>query len=183
MKEFLKLAGTLFIITFVAAALLCGVNAMTAEQIRQNEIEKSNKAMQAILTSAESFTETDNENISVGTAGEETVGYCVTVDAPGGYGGDISMMVGFNADGSVAGIDILSHGETAGLGANCDTDDFKARLAGKIYPVEAFKGVAVTDSQFQAITGATITSNAIARGVNNAYEILQDAGLLEGGVK
>ena len=182
MKDFLKLAGTLCIITFLAAALLCGVNAMTEDQIAANAVKKRDDAMKAILTSADSFNEI-NESIFVGVSGDETVGYCVTVDAPGGYGGDISMMVGFNADGSISGIEILSHGETAGLGANCTSDSFKSQFAGKTAPVAVIKGAAASSSQFSAITGATITSRAIEKGVNNAYEALNDAGLLEGGVE
>ena len=182
MKDFLKLAGTLCIITFIAAAMLCGVNAMTKDKIAANAVKKRDDALSAILTSAESFNEI-SESIFAGMTGEETVGYCVTVDAPGGYGGDISMMVGFYRDGSISGIEILSHGETAGLGANCTSDRFKGQFTGKTAPVAVIKGAAASSNQFSAITGATITSRAIEKGINNAYEALNNAGLLEGGVE
>ena len=182
MKDFLKLAGTLCIITFLAAALLGGVNAVTEDRIAENAVKKRDNAMKAILTSADSFTEI-NESLFEGSSDGETVGYCVTTDAPGGYGGDISMMVGFNVDGSIAGIEILSHGETAGLGANCTKDSFKSQFAGKTAPVATVKGAAASNNQFSAITGATITSRAVEKGVNNAYELLNDAGLMEGGAE
>ena len=181
MKDFLKLAGTLCIITFLAAALLCGVNAMTEDQIAANAEKKRNDAMNAILTSADSFTEVA-DGIFEGTADGQTVGYCVT-SVGIGYGGEVSMMVGINTDYSIAGIEILSHGETAGLGANCTNDSFKSQFSGKEYPLVAVKGAAATNGQISAITGATITSRAVVSGVNNAIERLEDTGLMEGGAQ
>lgn len=181
MKDFLKLAGTLCIITFLAAALLGGVNATTKDRIAENAAKKQNEAMQALLKDAESFEEHEN-GIFEGKDGDGAVGYCVSLDAPGGYGGDISMMVGFDADGVITGIEILSHGETAGLGANCANESFKSQFAGKSAPVFVIKGAAENSNQFSAITGATITSRAIETGVNNAYELLVEGGFLKGGI-
>ncbi len=175
MKEFVKLAGTLCIITFLAAAMLGGVNALTKDKIAAAALEKQNNAMRTILADAEDFKET-GDNIFEGTAGGETVGYCVS-SVSGGYGGDITMMVGIKPDGSIAGVEILSNSETAGLGANCTKDEFKSQFTGLEYPVTVVKGAAEGSGQISAISGATITSNAVAKGVNSAFEALEKAGI------
>lgn len=181
MKNFVKLAGTLFIITFIAAALLGGVNAITKDRIAAAALEKRDNAMQALLSEADSFTAVA-DNIFEGASGGEVVGYCVnTVSA--GYGGDISIMVGIKLDASIAGIEILSNSETAGLGANCTKDEFKSQFRGLEFPVTVVKGAAAGSDQISAITGATITSRAVVDGVNAAYKALAEAGIgnTEGG--
>ncbi|MGN1097685.1 MAG: RnfABCDGE type electron transport complex subunit G [Clostridia bacterium] len=180
MKEFAKLAGTLGLITFIAAALLGGVNAVTKDKIAAIAVEKRNNAMQALLSDAEEFSQL-NDDIYEGRANGEVVGYCVSV-ASAGYGGDINMMVGIKADATLAGIEILSNGETAGLGANCTKEEFKSQFAGLDYPIAVVKGAAEGSGQISAITGATITSNAVAKGVNSAYEnLVAYFDALEGG--
>ncbi len=174
MKEFLKLAGTLCIITFAAAAMLCGVNAVTEDRIAEEALKKKTNAMQTLLPEADAFTEV-NEDISMGSSGSETAGYCVST-ASAGYGGDIEIMVGIDAEGIITGVEILDNSETAGLGANCTKPEFKAQFKGVEYPATVVKGSAA-DGQISAITGATITSNAVASGVNHAFDMLKEAGI------
>lgn len=179
MKDYIKLAGTLCLITLICALCLSGVNALTKDAIEKAALETQNNALRSILTDASEFNEIQ-EGIFEGKNGNITVGYCVNTTASG-FGGDISMMVGVNPDGTLAGIEILSHGETAGLGAKCEKDDFKSQFAGKTAPLSVIKSGTASSNQIQAITGATITSTAVSKGVNNAVELLQSAGLLEGG--
>lgn len=179
MKDYIKLAGTLCLITLICALCLAGVNALTKDAIEKASLEAQNNALKAILPEAADFNEVE-EGIFEGTDGELTVGYCVNTTASG-FGGDISMMVGVKPDGSIAGIEILSHGETPGLGAKCEKDDFKSRFGGKSYPLSVIKSGAASQNQINAITGATITSNAVTSSVNGAVEKLQAEGLLEGG--
>ncbi len=183
MKNFLKLAGTLFIITFAAAALLGGVNALTKDRIAEAALEKKNTAMQTLLPEADEFSAV-TDSISEGRAEGAPVGYCVSAESSG-YGGDISIMVGIGADGRITGIEILSNSETAGLGANCTKDEFKGQFAGLSYPVSVAGKSTSADSgggEISAITGATITSKAVAAGVNSAYDALTEAGItFEGG--
>ncbi len=182
MKDFIRLAGTLCIITFLAAATLGGINAMTKDRIAENKIKAQNEAMNKILSQAESFNELE-DGIFEGVSGGSTVGYCVTAD-PSGYGGELSLMIGVDQNGVMTGLEVLSHSETAGLGANCTKGSFKAQFPGKEYPVTVFKGATSKTNEISAITGATITSRAVADGVNQAYEKLEKAGLLtEGGAK
>ena len=103
-------------------------------------------------------------------------GYAVEV-TPGGFDNTITMMVGVDFDGNVLGISIVSHTETAGLGAVA---------AAKTSAGEAFRGQFVGQSgsvsvskdggQIEAITGATITSRAICVGVNAALDCVGGLG-------
>ncbi len=174
MKDYIKLAGTLCLITLAAALLLGGVNAITKDRIAAAAVETRNNAMQSLLPEAESFEEGEN-GIFKGVGPDGDAGYCVNVISSG-FGGDISIMVGIKPDGTVAGIEILENSETAGLGANCTKDEFKKQFGGLEYPVTVVKGSA-NEGSVSAITGATITSNAVAGGVNSAYEILEESGI------
>ena len=88
-----------------------------------------------------------------------------------GFGGGLGMMVGVDNEGKVLGIQIISHTETAGLGAVAGATTsagqaFRSSFAGLSYPVAVSKDGGAADT----ITGATITSRAVANGVNAALE-------------
>ena len=115
----------------------------------------------------------------VGTdeSGEE-VGYVFTAGAKG-YGGTVSVMVGLDMDGTITGVEILSHSETPGLGANAVKPDFKNRFIGKSGQLIVDKNS--NDGQnIQAITAATITSKAVTSAVNAVTAAYQE---ITGGAK
>ena len=100
-------------------------------------------------------------------ASGETLGYAFTVTDSEGYGGDIQFAMGVQNDGTLNGISILSISETAGLGMKATTDSFKDQFKNK--NVEKFtytKTGSTSDDQIDAISGATITTNAMTNGVN-----------------
>ena len=89
--------------------------------------------------------------------------------------GNIDSMVGVKTDGTVAGMDFLSISETAGLGMNADSDDFKSQFVGKSGVIGVNKNTS-TDTEIQALTGATITSKAVTNAVNIALELYEEVG-------
>ena len=103
------------------------------------------------------------------------IGYAVTVTSKEGYGGDIRFVTGFNKEGAVTGISILSIGETPGLGMNADSFDFIKNYVGKTGGEFVVNKDATNDSEnvIDAISGATITSRAMTKGVNAAYITMQ----------
>ena len=106
-----------------------------------------------------------------------TLGYVLSLVDPEGYGGDISFMMGIRLDGTLNGISILSIGETAGLGMNADTDAFKSQFANK--KVEKFtftKTGSTSDSEIDALSGATITTTAMTNGVNAGLAAFSSLG-------
>ena len=94
------------------------------------------------------------------------LGYVITVTTKEGYGGDIRFTVGITKDGTVNGIAILEIAETAGLGMRAE-EVLAPQFADKsVEQFEYTKSGAVSDSQIDAISGATITTNAVTNGVN-----------------
>ena len=82
-------------------------------------------------------------------------------------------------NGAITGVEILSHGETPGLGANAVKPDFKNRFIGKSGQLTVDKNS--NDGQnVQAITAATITSKAVTGAVNAVTAAYQE---ITGGAK
>lgn len=180
----------LFIITVVVSALLGVANAMTAPVIAENEIIAKNKAMAEVLSgvsdnkfAGEVFTgnETGVTSYDVGYAGDDVYGYAVSV-AVKGYGGTIKLLVGIKADGTVEGIKIISHDETAGLGANATNKKFTDQYKDKTGKLSVIKSGSPTKNEIEAITSATITSKAVTDGVNSAIDFYRDV-LSKGAVR
>lgn len=96
-------------------------------------------------------------------------GMVYLVKAKKGYGGDVSFALGVGSDGALTGISITAQSETAGLGANCTNEDWQKSFAGKVVPANAsdnmYNKEAATDSQVQALSGATVTSRAVTNAV------------------
>lgn len=176
-KDFfvLRLVCTLFLITAVVAGALAGINAITADKIAAAQEEKVQKAIAAVLPgeNAEEMPYEPQEGSIVEKIYCSENGFAVQV-APAGFGGTISMMVGISPMGNVLGISIISHSETAGLGAVAAADN----AAGQAFR-EQFEGlygtVTVTKDggQVDALTSATITSRAVAEGVSAAHEAVR----------
>ena len=171
----LRLALTLLIITAVVAALLAGVNSITAPAIAELNAQKTQEAIELVLPGggdAVDFPET--ALVSKVYASEN--GYAVEV-TPGGFDNTITMMVGVDKAGSVLGISIISHTETAGLGAVAAAgtpagEAFRNEFVGASGSVSVTKDGGEVDS----ITGATITSRAVCVGVNAALEVVGKMG-------
>lgn len=170
-KYVLRLTLTLLLITAVVAGLLGLVNYLTEDKIEALTREKAEKAMQEVLP-AENYTPLDHAKDGVTEAFRaDDKGYVVRVEE-NGFGGAIDMMVGIGADGTVCGVSIISHSETASLGANCVREDFRAQYVGADSELAVDKDGGTID----ALTGATVTSRAVTRGVSLALEYVKEVG-------
>ena len=163
----LRLALTLLAITAVVAAALAGVNSITKPEIEKLTAQKTQAAIEAVLPGGGEVVEFPATALVSKVYASET-GYAVEV-TPGGFDNTITMMVGVDKEGNVLGIDIISHTETAGLGAVADAAtpagvSFREQFAGKAGSVSVTKD----GGEIEAITGATITSRAVCAGVNAA---------------
>ena len=173
LKEFFVPTITLFVICLVATFLLGMTNSVTAPIIEQLAIETEIKSRQVVFADAKSFGEAEilDDGTSVVEALDESgnvIGH-VVVNTTKGYGGDISVMTGIDSEGKVTGVNILSHAETAGLGAKAAEQNFRDRFLGHIFGITVSKDKAGENS-IDAITGATITSRAVVDAVNAAIE-------------
>ena len=171
-----RLAITLLLITAVVAAGLACVNAVTAPEIEALNVQKTQNAIQAVLPGGgEEIAFTDDSGI-VSTIYKGQSGYAVEV-TPSGFNGTVTMMVGVDNAGQVLGISIVSHTETAGLGAEAAADNaagnaFRGQFAGMSGSVSVSKD----GGQVDALTGATITSRAVCTGVNAALNAVAKLG-------
>ena len=176
LKKALHLGGTLFAVTAVTGILLGLVENVTSKAILQAEIEARNEAYKIVMPAGKSFEDVeakpDDFVTGVVKASDESgvVGWCVNVSSKG-YGGMVGFVVGIMKDGSVKAINILNHSETPGLGAKSTEPEFYGQFADRTtLPLKVVKGEASNPDEISAISGATITSNAVVSGVNGAVD-------------
>ena len=174
----------LFVICMVCSALLAGVYALTKETIAVGDAQRNESAIKEVLPSTAAVIEAESTIQVNGTtytynrafdAEGNTVGCAINV-APSGFGGPIKMKVGFNADGLVWNVKVLSHAETPGLGAKCTESAFADQFR-ELDPTDD-KNLKVTKDggNLNAITASTITSRAYAEGVALAVKVFNAIG-------
>lgn len=120
---------------------------------------------------------------------EECKGCVVTVTSKEGFGGDIQFTVGVTKEGTISGVSVLSISETAGLGMKAKEDSFlkQYKQEEKIAQFTVTKKGEEGADKIDAISGATITTNAVTKGVNGAMKAagyfmsLENSSLQEGG--
>lgn len=189
-NKIIKDALALTLITLVAGVALGGVYEITKDPIARQEAQAKAEAYEQVFTDAAAFEEVKMDDTLIQTIRDrldqegykaqsieeimraedesgETLGYAFTVVTSEGYGGDIQFSMGVQNDGTLNGISILSIGETAGLGMNADTPAFKDQFVGKqVEQLQYTKKGATQDDEINAISGATVTTNAMTNGVN-----------------
>ena len=176
MKKALHLGGTLFAVTAVTGLLLGIVQDFTSAAIMKAEQAARNEAFKAVMPDADNFEAVNVaqdeviSDIQKGTGKSGLAGWCISVNTKG-YGGLVSFIVGITKDGNVKAISILNHSETPGLGAKSTEPEFYTQFNDKDkLPLKVVKGAANASDEISAISGATITSNAIVSGVNYAHD-------------
>ncbi|MBQ6806516.1 MAG: RnfABCDGE type electron transport complex subunit G [Lachnospiraceae bacterium] len=185
MAGMMKDTVILLVITLISGLLLGLVYQITKEPIAAQQEKAKQEACQEVFAEAASFSaievveldaqiwaeagyaeETIDEVMAAQNDAGETLGYVITVTTKEGYSGNIRFSIGIKEDGTVNGISILEIAETAGLGMRAE-EVLKPQFTDKV--VEKFeytKSGATSDSQVDAISGATITTNAVVNGVN-----------------
>ncbi|HLB25666.1 MAG TPA: RnfABCDGE type electron transport complex subunit G, partial [Nitrospirota bacterium] len=176
----------LVVICAMAGIILSATWAMTDPVRLAKEAQEREAALKALIPDADSIKPVkdvviaDKEGIiyRAERAGA-TTGY-VVLSYGRGYSSFIRMLVAVDMEYRILGIDILGHGETPGLGDQIQTDEFKARFKGKAPEnLKVVKGETETD--IQAISGATVSSRAVTKGAKDAVETLKrelEAGAL-----
>ncbi len=173
MKETIKLGLILLLITVVSAGVLAISNNMTKDKIAELEMAGSIGALKDIFgdLNFKPFDEGKQEEI-IGSnpfvieifealEGDSLVGYAIKHSTKG-FGGEIQMMSGFKLDGTLAGMKLLEHGETPGIGAKAEEPDY----------TDKFVGLSLSnDIAVEIISGATVTSNGVLKGINEAREL------------
>ena len=163
----------------VAGALLGWVNSVTAEPIAQANAKALSDAIAVVIPGFDNNPAESRETVDVdgvtykvykATKGGEFIGAAVESSA-NGFGGALTVLVGFDKDGNIIDYSLLSHAETPGLGSKA-ADWFKKGGKGDITgknPGEQPLVVSKDGGQIDAITASTITTRAFLLAVNNAY--------------
>ncbi len=184
-KEILIPTVSLFVICVIIALLLGFTNELTKGAIDKNAVLKEQKAMETVCPSGVNFSKEEVVPSEMGEAyiafdkDGNIIGYAISVTEKG-YGGDIEVMVGMNFVGEITGVEILSINETPGLGMNAKDETFRSQFKG-LPPTGGFsaKDTAQQKQNVDALTGATITSQAVSGAVNKAvdiYTVIKEAG-------
>ena len=195
MNKIIKNTLILTAITVVSGLLLGIVYNITKEPIARAQENTKQEAYKAVLSDAASFEAVDFDSDSAlsllsengytsdeitevveGTDDSgEVIGYVISVQSSEAYDGTLELSVGIAADGTVKGVEMLDISETAGLGMKADEAEFKDQFKDK--KVDKFtytKTGESGDDMIDAISGATITTNAVTNAVDSALVYYQN---------
>jgi electron transport complex protein RnfG len=189
------LIGSLILGLFAVAGtgLVALTHDGTAERIAENERQSLLRSLHQIITpdSHDNDIYTDTIEVSnplLGTnqpvmvyrarLGKLPVAAVIASIAPDGYAGTIKLLVGINYDGTLAGVRVVSHRETPGLGDAIEAErsdwvlGFNRRSLEE--PDEKRWKVKKDGGVFDQFSGATITPRAIVGAVHNTLRYFQN---------
>ena len=191
-KYIAELTIKLFATCVIVAGLLGLVNMVTAPNIAAINKAKTETAMKAVVADAENSTFSDALEItpemeaaaaSAGGSvtefyevndGTVAIGHALKVVASGSQG-SIEMMVGLDLEGTVTGVSIVKHSETAGIGTKVADNELTAsgeRVLDQFVGKGIADGTLTVGSNVDAITGATVSTRGVTAGVNTAIAVI-----------
>lgn len=172
----------MFVICIVSGGVLGVVYNATKDPIAAAEIAKKTEAIQNVLPEFKELKETKVksalEDVEIPfylayDANNNFIGAAVETFTSKGFSGNISLMVGILADGTVNNISVLQHAETPGLGSKMSEPSFKDQFNNK--NAASFNFNAKKDGgDVDAITAATISSRAFCDAVNRALSTFEN---------
>jgi electron transport complex protein RnfG len=183
-KETVKLIVVLTLIASGAGLLLSLVEQVTRAPIAEQRRQETLKALLAVMPPVDNSPDTDTVALVTGQdkKGRDLQGVfyrgrkqgvlsgvAFKVVAPDGYSGAIEVMVGVDPQGTVTGLEILSHAETPGLGNKIEEAWFREQFFGKNLDNTDWR-VKKDGGSFDQITGATISPRAVVTAVSRGLE-------------
>jgi electron transport complex protein RnfG len=183
------------VIALLAAGVLAGINEGTKERIAKEIRMAQQRALYEIVPRERVDNDLLMDVLAIPVAAQNTLGLpkggdlhvarkngdivalIIPAVAPDGYSGEISLIVGVNADGSIAGVRVLTHNETPGLGDKLDLkkSDWILGFNGKSLrdPLPARWKVKKDGGDFDQFTGATITPRAVVNQVKRVLDFVE----------
>lgn len=177
-KEIFFTGLKLCIFMSVICIMLYFVNSVTSEKIAEFEAKKINDSIISIMGDDGNMTIEPLDDLAEGNIksvfrinlmnDEETelLGYCISATTKG-YGGNINLLIGLDANGAVKGVSVISDSETAGIGKKVLVPSFLAKFNGKT------EGVSLGNGDIAAVSGATITSKAVTKCVDSVLSFYE----------
>lgn len=181
MKKYIKSIGALTVICAVMAIILAITNSITAPIIEKNEAAAANEALLIVMPDGEGFEPVDISTLelpsTVTAAYKESSGGCVVQLLTSGYGPNMVIMCGVNAEGSVTGAVCLSSGETLGYEKTYG-ENMVGKTAENIDDVETISGATLTTTGYKNAVKDAINAAVIIGGgsvdIRSEEEILKD---------
>jgi len=192
-KQILISGFLLWLFSVVGTTLVAVTQQVTADRIVVNEKKVLLRNLHALLPADKMDNDMAQDTLTIkpdallGTQTDsivyrarkqnQPVAVVFNAVAPGGYNGDIHLLIGIYADGTVAGVRVVKHNETPGLGDAIEIrkSDWILGFDGKslLQPVIDLWKVKRDGGEFDQMTGATITPRAIVKAVRNALQYYQ----------
>ncbi len=200
MKSILKSAAALGLVAVIGTSLLTGVDVLTADriaaqerrvileqlgQIIPREYDNSLLEDRIVFSDENHFPKGQLVTAYRARLKNQPVAVVLKFNAVNGYNGNISLLAGINADGTLRGVRVISHKETPGLGdaIEIEKSNWINGFTGKSLknPEPGLWTVKRDGGAFDQFTGATITPRAVVDAVKLALEYfdLQREYLLE----
>lgn len=185
-NNFVKLVSILFIIAAVSAGILAWLNDTTKDIIAQNEAMASMDPaiLEAVMPGSVMFYDLEDTALidTVKAENNKIINLMTAVDASDnelgkvvrtwstvkGFNGDMELYVGFTSDGQISGVSVISNSETKGVGTQVTEPKFTEQFIGKDASGE------ISYSDYDAVTGATYSSESFLSAVNNAIKVYSD---------
>jgi Na+-translocating ferredoxin:NAD+ oxidoreductase subunit G len=183
MKETLKLIVTLTIISCISGLILSYVNGKTKDKIALIKSEAKVAAINMVLPNhdndplKDAYIPKGSESNMVFYIARERgkfVGAAFESSTMSGFSGYIGVMVGVNSDNEIFAIQIISQNETPGLGAKTTLPSFLDQFKDMVIPADSTVKVKKDGGQIQQITGATISSRAVAEAISSGLKIFEE---------
>jgi len=165
-----QIAMNLTVACFVSGAIIAATYFITAPVAVKSAEKIKTDAMKSLVSDAQKFVPIKNKSEWF-TAEKDgkIIAYVVPAESKG-YAGSIKMLVSVTPQGKIINFDILESKETPGLGDNASKEPFKGQFKGKeVKNLEVVKDATKVDN-IQAMTGATISSRAVTKGIREAVQ-------------
>lgn len=173
-----QIAMNLTAACFISGIIIAAVYFVTHPIAVKNSKALEVQSMQKLISDADKFDKIPGKtDWYVAKQGTKTVGYIIPIETKG-YGGTIKMLVAVTADAKVIDYNIQSANETPGLGDNASKEPFRKEFKGKASADLTVVKDPSNTKNIQAMTGATISSRAVTKGVKEAVD---DVAKLKGG--
>ena len=188
-STFLSMTATLFVVTFVAAAILGFIYDLTQADIEISKQKAQEEAIKSVLPVFETLgnpykilpegSSDSLEFFPAYDANKQLVGTAVKTYTKNGFSGFISIMAGLSPEGNITGYEVLDHKETPGLGSKMNQwfrDETKTsqNIIGKNPATSKFQ-VSKDGGDIDAITASTISSRAFLEAIVRAHQTYQHA--------
>lgn len=178
----IRTAVILLLVTGITVLLLAVVNHFTEGPIEKRRAEELKASIYSMFPDTE-YSEIESAELSFPatalykvTKNGKTVGFLVTA-TPMGFGGEVGLLCGFDPDGTCVGVKVTEHSETKSKFDAVNSEENLSQYKGKTGSFRFSSEGGIID----AVSGSTVSSQAILDGVNGAYQTVRSQILRERG--